>query len=209
MPWDPAFRFYPIIDTAVCASHGVDPRHAAAACVRAGARLLQVRMKSGSSAAFLALADAVVSGAAPAGTTVIVNDRPDIARMSRAGGVHVGQDDLPPDEVRAVLGPGLVGVSTHSLQQVDQAWRTSADYLAVGPIFGTSTKATGYEPRGLDLVRHAARGGTPVIAIGGMTLSSAREVLAAGASAVAVISDLLAEGDIEKRARAYIERLRG
>jgi thiamine-phosphate pyrophosphorylase len=203
----PAVRFYPIIDTGLCRSHGVDPCAAAVACFRAGARLLQLRAKAVPAAAVLSLADEVVSSARAAGATVIINDRADIARMSGAGGVHLGQEDLPVDAARTVLGTGLIGVSTHDRGQVDEALRTSADYVAVGPVHATSSKVTGYQPRGLALVRYAAAGGRPVVAIGGITLSRAEDVLAAGAAAVAVISDLLATGNIESRVREYVRVL--
>jgi thiamine-phosphate pyrophosphorylase len=138
---------------------------------------------------------------------VIVNDRADIARMARAAGVHVGQDDLPPDAVRDVLGGGVIGLSTHDPQQVDEALRTAADYVAVGPVFGTATKDTGYSARGLELVGRAAGRGKPVVAIGGITLARAPEVIGAGAGSVAVITDLLSGGDPESRVREYIRAL--
>ncbi|MBA2604652.1 MAG: thiamine phosphate synthase [Acidobacteria bacterium] len=203
----PAFRFYPIIDTEVCASRGVDPLAAAVACFRGGARLLQVRVKGGTSAEFLSLTEEIVAAAAGTGATVIVNDRADIARLAAAGGVHVGQEDLPVESARAIVGTGLVGVSTHQPRQVEEALRTSADYVAVGPVYGTLTKATGSSPRGLDLVRYAAAGGKPVVGIGGITLSTAPDVLEAGAASVAVISDLLSTGDIEARAGEYVRIL--
>ena len=203
----PAFRFYPIIDTGFCASRGLDPHAAAAACFRGGARLLQLRVKGGTSAEFLSLAEGIVAAAARTGATVIVNDRADIARIAAAGGVHIGQDDLPVAAARALVGTGLVGVSTHDSRQIDEAQHTTADYVAVGPVYGTRTKATGYDPRGLDLVRYAAAGGKPVVAIGGITLSTAPDVLEAGAASVAVISDLLSRGDIEVRAGEYVRLL--
>jgi thiamine-phosphate pyrophosphorylase len=153
-----ATRFYPIIDTHVCEALRLDPREVAAACFRGGARLLQLRVKSRPSAAFLALVDDVVSAAKRYGATVIVNDRADIARMACAGGVHVGQEDMSPRAVRAVFGRGLIGLSTHDEAQVDEALLSRAvDYVAVGPIFDTGTKNTGYTARGLDLVVRARR----------------------------------------------------
>lgn len=196
-------RFYPIIDSALCAARGLDPRAVAAACFRGGARLLQLRVKDGGSAAFLALAEAVVADALPYAATVIVNDRADIARLAGAGGVHVGQDDLPVAAVRALFGPGLIGISTHDPHQIDEAVGSDADYVAVGPIFQTATKETGYDARGLALVRYAAGRGKPVVAIGGITLDRAPAVLAAGAASVAVIADVLGD-DPERRTRAYL-----
>jgi thiamine-phosphate pyrophosphorylase len=141
---------------------------------------------------------------------VIVNDRPDLARLSGAAGVHVGQDDLPPRAARDLLGPAAsVGVSTHTPAQIDAAIREPISYLAIGPVFGTATKATGYDAGGLDLVRAAARGasGVPVVAIGGITLDRAPAVIAAGAAAVAVIGDLLVDGDPARRVAAYCRAL--
>jgi thiamine-phosphate pyrophosphorylase len=206
---EPAFRFYPIIDAQVCSARGVDPLETAAACFRGGARLLQLRVKSASSAAFLALADAVVVEARQWDAIVIVNDRADIARMAAAGGVHVGQDDLPPDAVVDILGAGVVGLSTHNERQVDEAARSRADYVAVGPVYSTATKDTGYSARGLELVRYAAAQGRPVVAIGGITLDRVPELLDAGVGAVAVISDVLADGGVEERAREYVRALTG
>ena len=121
--------------------------------------------------------------------------------------MHVGQDDLPVDAVRAIVGAdAIVGISTHDERQIEAAARSSATYIAVGPIYGTATKDTGYTARGLALVRHAAAGSRPVVAIGGITLDRAPEVLAAGAASVAVISDLL-RGDPEAAVRRFRERL--
>ena len=203
----PAERLYPIVDADICRDHGLEPRSLALACFHGGARLVQLRVKSGSSARFLDLAEEVVAAAVSFGAAVIVNDRSDIARLARAAGVHVGQDDLPPDAVRQVFGDGVIGLSTHDPQQVDEALRTPADYVAVGPVFGTVTKHTGYSARGLDLVQRAAGRGKPVVAIGGMTLERAPEVIAAGAASVAVITDLLSGGAPESRVRAYIRVL--
>ena len=172
-----------------------------------GARLIQLRDKTPSSASRLALADAAVARTRPAGALLIVNDRADIAAMSGADGVHVGQEDLGVAEARALVGPGaMVGISTHDAAQVDAAAKTDATYIAVGPIYGTATKETGYTARGLDLVAYAARQQRPVVAIGGITLERAPEVIAAGAASVAVISDLLRE-DPAEMVRRFRRRL--
>ena len=170
--------------------------------------MLQLRDKRGSSAALLLLADALVERARAVDALVIVNDRADIARLSGAGGVHVGQDDLSPADVRRIVGPGpVVGVSTHDEQQIDAALDTDATYVAVGPVFGTATKDTGYSARGLDLIRYAAKRGKPIVAIGGIALDRVESVLEAGAAGLAVISDLLTTGNPEARTRDYIARL--
>jgi thiamine-phosphate pyrophosphorylase len=203
------FPLYAIVDTDVCAARGLDPRSLAEAFLRGGARLIQLRDKSASSAGRLSLADDLVRRAHQAGARLVINDRPDIARLSGADGVHVGQEDLTVDEARAVLGPDpIVGLSTHDDTQIEAGGRTSASYIAVGPIYGTSTKDTGYSARGLDLVRVARASGKPVVAIGGITLDRAPDVIAAGASSVAVISDLLT-GDPEAQVREFIRRLQG
>ena len=199
---------YPIIDTDVCHARGRAPLALAAAYVSGGARILQLRHKSGSSAAFLQLADSLVALARPAGAIVIINDRADIARLSGAGGVHVGQDDLSPADARAVAGAtAVVGLSTHDAAQIEAALETDATYLAVGPIFGTTTKETGYSARGLDLLSHAAGHGKLVVAIGGITLDRVPKLVAAGAAGVAVITDLLVGDDPETRTREFIARL--
>ena len=203
----PAERLYPIVDADVCRERGLEPRSLALACFHGGARVVQLRVKSGSSARLLDLATEIVAAAAPFGAAVILNDRCDIARLARAAGVHVGQDDLPPEAVREVFGDGVIGLSTHDPQQVDEALGSAADYVAVGPVFGTVTKDTGYTARGLDLVKRAAGRGKPVVAIGGITLTRAPEVIAAGASSLAVITDLLSTGNPESRVRDYIRAL--
>jgi thiamine-phosphate pyrophosphorylase len=162
--------------------------------------------------AFLATASAIVRLVHHHQAIILINDRADIARLTGADGVHVGQDDLPPVAVRALVGKEpFVGLSTHTLDQVDAAVREPVNYLAIGPVFGTVTKRTGYEKVGLEMVRAAARRaaarGLPLVAIGGITLETAPSVLEAGAASVAVIGDLLAAGDPEARVRAFVERL--
>lgn len=199
---------YPIIDIDLCRMRGRAPLALAEACLEGGARLLQVRGKAAGGGTLLATCRAVVAAAAACGARVVVNDRADLAVISGAAGVHVGQQDLPVETVRRIVGPGrLIGLSTHAPGQVDDALAGDADYVAVGPIYLTATKDTGYEPRGLDLIRYAARGGRPVVAIGGITLETAREVRDAGAASLAVIGDLLADGDPRARVEAYLARL--
>ena len=195
---------YPIIDTGLCRRRGVDPVAIAEAFLAGGARVLQLREKGESSSDFLALADTLVPLVESAGGLLVINDRADIALLSGAGGVHVGQDDLTVADVRRIVPPStIVGLSTHDRMQVDRAITEQPSYIAVGPVFGTSTKETGYTARGLDLVRYAAASGTPVVAIGGITLDRVPDLLAAGASGIAVISDLL-NGDPETRTREFI-----
>ena len=154
---------------------------------------------------------AIVEEAGKAGASVIVNDRADVAALANAAGVHVGQEDLTPEQVARVIGPDtIIGLSTHTGEQVAQAVQQSLSYLAIGPVFSTSTKATGYNAVGHGAVQQAAAAGqthgVPVVAIGGITLDTAPGVIAAGAASVAVIGDLLA-GDPETRARQYLSAL--
>jgi thiamine-phosphate pyrophosphorylase len=199
---------YPIVDTAVCRSRMLDPGALAEACLRGGARLLQLRAKDEPSTVQLALADRLVARVRAAGGQLVVNDRADIALMAGAHGVHVGQEDLSVDAVRGVLGAdAIVGLSAHTREQIDRALATSASYVAVGPVFETSTKATGYSARGLELVSYAAGRGKPVVAIGGITLERAAAVVSAGATGLAVITDLLTGEDPEARVRAFLREL--
>jgi len=136
----------------------------------------------------------------------IVNDRPDIAAMVGAGGVHVGQEDLPPDDARRICGSGRwVGVSTHTLEQVRVAAKTSADYIAVGPIFATSTKEKPDAVVGAPFIREARKlTQKPIVAIGGITRERAAEVYEAGADSIAVIRDLLETRNPAERAREFL-----
>jgi thiamine-phosphate pyrophosphorylase len=203
-------RLHAIVDVDAAERAGWAPLDLARAFFAAGASLVQIRAKHLPSSSFLDLSDRVVEMAAAAGRSVIVNDRADIARMSQTAGVHVGQDDLQPRDARAIVGPdAIVGYSTHTIEQVRAACTEPVSYIAVGPVFGTSTKDTGYQAVGLDLVSAAARaaGPIPIVAIGGIKLENARSVLDAGAAAVAVISDLLTNGDPQGRIAAYVQAL--
>ena len=139
------------------------------------------------------MASVITEEARTAGATVIVNDRADVARLANADGVHVGQDDLPVGLARTIVGgDAMVGLSTHTNEQIESGVAAPISYLAVGPVFDTSTKATGYSPVGLDGVRlaveRARRRSLPVVAIGGITLETAREVIEAGAASAATRS---------------------
>jgi thiamine-phosphate pyrophosphorylase len=202
MPWNPA-TLYAIIDVDLCARAGWAPRALARAYLAGGARLLQLRAKDLGSASFLELATAMVSDAQGVGGQVIVNDRADIAVLSGAAGVHVGQDDLAVADVRSIVGAeAVVGLSTHSRAQLADAVRQPISYVAIGPVFGTATKATGYDAVGLQMIRDAhaiaAPQGIPVVAIGGITLDRVSSVWAAGAASAAVISDLLTDDPAER-----------
>lgn len=174
--------------------------------VEAGVELFQYRDKRGSARRILENSRALASRLGPKNVRVIVNDRADLAAIAGAGGVHVGQQDLSVAEARRICGAQLwVGVSTHNLEQLQAADASSADYIAVGPIFPTGTKANPDPVAGLEFVRTArAITRKPLVAIGGITIESASAVYQAGADSIAVIRDLMAASDPAQRASEYL-----
>ncbi|HWB17341.1 MAG TPA: thiamine phosphate synthase [Vicinamibacterales bacterium] len=211
----PLPRLYAILDTDRLHVSGLDPLTLAAVWLDAGVRLFQLRAKTMASGKMLELAEALVRKAEAAGATFIVNDRADIARLAGASGLHVGQTDLDPAAARSVVGADMpIGRSTHTEAQVRAALGEPIDYLAIGPVFGTTSKDRPDPVVGLEGVRMAvrlasagkpaSRAGTgagpytesprPVVAIGGITIDTAPEVIAAGAASVAIIADLLIGG---------------
>ena len=191
---------YAILDVDLTLSRGLVPVDVVDAWLDAGVRLVQVRAKGQrwSGGPLLALVEQVVARGKSADATVIVNDRADVARLAEAGGVHLGQDDLRPSEVRALLTPEqIIGFSTHSDAQVEAALREPIDYLAIGPVFHSGTRMAIDTPIGeagvVSAVRRAATAGLPVVAIGGITAENAGPVRAWGAASVAVIAGLLGD----------------
>ena len=174
-----------------------------------GAKILQLRAKDLPSRDFLVLAQEVRKICRRSGCLLIVNDRADIALAVDADGVHVGQEDLPLKAARKVLGPNkIIGVSTHDLQQARAAEHDGADYVGFGPMYGTTTKATGYTARGLDQLREIrAMVRLPIVAIGGITTERALATLTAGADAVAMISDLVLAKNIIAKVLATLTHL--
>jgi thiamine-phosphate pyrophosphorylase len=172
----------------------------------AGVELMQLRDKRGAARVIYSQAQELVERFRSWSVRVIVNDRPDIAAMTGAAGVHVGQEDLPLEAARLICGPGRwVGVSTHSLAQLSEANRTLADYIAVGPIFPTASKSNPDPVVGVEFIRGARRlTRKPLVAIGGITVQSAADVFRAGADSVAVIRDLIAAHDPAQRVREYL-----
>jgi len=172
----------------------------------AGVTLIQLRDKKSPAAQVLSRARELAALLTPLGVRFILNDRPDIAAIAVCGGVHVGQDDLPVEDARRIVGHSRwVGVSTHNLDQLRQAAATSSDYIAIGPIFPTSTKENPDPVVGLDFIRAARRlTSKPLVAIGGIALESAGEVYRAGADSVAVIRDIVAAKNPGERARQYL-----
>lgn len=205
-------RLYVICDEQTCLHSGWTMPDFARACLDAGARFLQIRAKYLAGRSLLDVTTAIVELARDAGALVVVNDRADIARFAGAGGVHVGQDDLSPSGVRAVVGnQTIVGLSTHTLVQLADALSQPVDYIAVGPVYGTVTKDTGRQPVGLGHVAAAAltaASARPIVAIGGITLDRAAATVEAGAAAVAVIADLLSTNNPAGRVAAFLAALR-
>ena len=182
---------YPVLDSA-CFESAEALCNAAQELAAGGVTLLQLRNKSGGSRQVLEQAHAL-KRLLPANVILIMNDRADLCLEAGFDGVHVGQDDLSPGGVRKVIGPSLIlGVSTHNPEQLAAADRSAADYVAIGPVFATRSKANPDPMVGLAGVRRARElTRKPLVAIGGITRTNCRSVLDAGADAVAVISDLL------------------
>jgi thiamine-phosphate pyrophosphorylase len=158
-----------------------------------GAKLVQLREKIASPAEFYSQAKDAMATARTCGLMVIINDRVDIALAVQSDGVHLGQDDIPAEAARGLLGPdAIIGFSTHGLKQAEAATKLPIDYIAIGPIFATQSKEAACPPVGLGglrLVRQAV-GRIPLVAIGGITLANSHSVLDAGADAVSVISNI-------------------
>jgi thiamine-phosphate pyrophosphorylase len=200
-------RLYAIIDPT--RTSGLAPVAVAEILLSAGVRLIQYRAKTETSRRQFEVGCEMAELVRQAGGTFIFNDRADLARLTGAGGVHLGQEDLPVELARRVLLPGQwVGVSTHTQAQMAEAETTSADYVAFGPIFPTASKERPDPVVGLERLR-LVRGMTskPLVAIGGITLANAPSVMEAGADSVAVIHDLLAAEDIGAQARKFLQAL--
>jgi thiamine-phosphate pyrophosphorylase len=175
----------------------------------AGVRLLQYRNKQATSAALLRNSRELAAVCAARGMTFLVNDRADVALLACADGVHVGQDDLPIEHARKVVGPQKwTGVSTHNVEQFRRAAESSADYIAFGPIFSTTSKDNPDAVVGTEMLRQVRSiTSKPIVAIGGITLERAREVIEAGADSAAVISGIMKAKKPGAQARQYREML--
>ena len=174
--------------------------------IKGGAKLVQLRAKELTSSEFFNVATDACRIAHEAGAIFIVNDRADIALACRADGVHLGQEDLPPAAVRNILGKNkLIGVSTHNLAQAKEAERDGADYIGFGPIFGTTSKDTGYSPRGLAMLREVRKAvKIPIVAIGGITEKNVAQVWDAGADSAAIIGELMGAEDTTAKVRTIL-----
>jgi thiamine-phosphate pyrophosphorylase len=202
-PLPPRPFLYPIVDVAALGERAVGS--AVAALVAGGAKVVQFRAKGLPDRRFLDLAAEALAAARAGGAALLVNDRPDVALILGADGVHLGQDDLDPRAVRTLLPPGtLLGLSTHTLEQLQRAAGAPVDYLAIGPVFPTRSKAAPDPVVGLEMVRKARALTTgSLVAIGGITEENARSVVDAGADGVAVISALLSQADLAAAGRRF------
>lgn len=199
---------YPIVNIQGDAASEVDKKIALAVSLAdAGATVIQLRAKRLSPRALLACARESIHRLASKNCRVIVNDRADVAVAAGAAGVHLGDEDLPPDAARALLGPhAIIGLSTHSLEDVGNAPTRLIDYIGFGPVFESPTKAGIRSARGTELLAGACRAARlPVVAIGGIDRSRAGNIFAAGAASCAVISELDREADLELLPAAYEE----
>ncbi len=180
------------------------------AALRGGVDIIQLRCKDAGDDAVLAAAAPVAAACAAHGALFILNDRPDLVDAAGADGVHVGQDDMPVAQARALVGPSrIVGLSTHTPAQVDAAAALGVDYIGVGPVHATPTKP-GRPAVGVALVAHAAEhAAMPFFAIGGIDAASVGGVVAAGARRVAVVRAIAAASDPERAARSLREALEG
>jgi thiamine-phosphate pyrophosphorylase len=194
-------RFYAMVDTA----GGHDAVELACILLGAGARIMQLRLKDTGSRDFLAAARAIAALCRERAAILIVNDRVDIAKLAGADGVHVGQQDLPLADARTIMGPdAIVGVSTHSVEQARAAEAGGADYLGFGAIYSGGLKNV-QNAQGLDRLRTVRSSVTlPIVAIGGITEATMPDVLAAGADAAAIITDVVRATDIPAKVRSLL-----
>lgn len=201
----PLPKIYPISDRVIS---GLSHLEQVRRFIEGGARLIQLRDKTALAGDFFSDALSAVEHAHERGVKILINDRVDIARSVRADGVHLGQDDLPPIEARKVLGAdAIIGFSTHSVEQAKAALEQPIDYVAIGPVFATATKADPDPVVGLAGIRtvREAIGDFPLVAIGGIDRNNVRLVLEAGADSAAIISDLLGNAsEITERMQSFL-----
>jgi len=202
-----AWRLYVILDPSAAGAR--DLADLAAAAIRGGADVLQLRDKHAPTARLLEAARRLLAVTRPAGIPLLINDRPDVARAVGADGVHLGQEDLSVQAARELLGPGrLIGKSTHSLEQALAAEQEGADYIGIGPIFPTPTKPE-YGSVGLELIGPVSEQvRLSSLCIGGISQANLPEVLAAGAQRIAVVRAVCAAPDPETAARTLKAALR-
>ena len=188
-------KIYPITDTRTAKlSHTEQVEK----LIEGGAEIIQLREKHASPKDFYEFAKEALKRARQHKVKIIINDRVDIALALKADGVHLGQDDLPPEHARKILGEkAIIGFSTHNLEQAVRAVQLPIDYLAIGPVFATRTKENSENVVGIEGIKNVreAIGGFPLVAIGGITFENFREVLQSGADSVAVVSHLMSNAD--------------
>ena len=200
-------KVYPILDTETLAAHSLSLEKAAQAFLEGGASILQIRHKSHWSRDVFTAAQRVAAACREHGALLIVNDRADIAMLLDAG-LHVGQDDLPPRDARKLMGPdAIIGFSSHSAPQLCAAAGEPVDYVAIGPVYGTRTKRNPDPAVGVEEVRRC-RGllEKPLVAIGGITLENAADVLRAGADSVAIVAGLIPASPTSQSLRERMEQ---
>lgn len=196
---------YPILDD----SFSTDLIQDAQDLIRAGVRIFQIRAKKTNNFELSKIVSALNPVCADSGTLMIINDRVDVCMVLEASGVHLGQQDFPVAEARLLLPDKLIGVSTHTQIQVKAAIKLPADYIAVGPIYPTSTKKDAEPAAGLELIGYAASiSQKPIVAIGGIREQNFDEVISAGASGIALISSLYIGRNIYETAKNLIGMLR-
>jgi len=203
-------RFYPILDPEIASRHGIDAVLAAEQILEGGATILQFRHKGFFSREVFAQLERVAQLCRDAHVLFVVNDRADLAALTGAA-LHLGQDDLTPAAARKVVGSKtLIGFSTHNEAQLRAAATEPADYLALGPIFGTASKQNPDPIVGIDELRRLRPlTNRPLVAIGGITRANAQSVLTAGADAVAIIGDLFPEdGNLRARTEEWVSLTR-
>lgn len=202
---------YAIADMGTLAARGISLRGYAEELRAAGVMLVQYRDKAADDEVALYRAEELGKVFEGSGATLIANDRLDTMLLAGWDGVHIGQQDMSVEDARVVVGDGrIIGVSTHTMEQVWEAEQGVADYVAIGPVFATGTKRDAAPVVGLDAVKRARElTSKPLVAIGGITRANARSVIEAGADAVAIISGLLVEGErTEKVARDFMANFR-
>jgi thiamine-phosphate pyrophosphorylase len=194
-------HFYAMVDPA----GGHEPLELARILLGSGVRMMQLRLKNAPGRELLAAARAIAALCRERGAMLIVDDRADIAMLSRAAGVHLGQEDLPLEAARRLVGRDLlVGISTHSVEQALAAERGGADYIGFGPLYagGLRNNPAGKGLAMLREVRAAVK--IPIVAIGGITEATMPEALAAGADACAIITDVVRAGDVAAKVKALL-----
>ncbi len=198
-------KIYPITDTRIAKIPLVAQVEK---LIEGGANFIQLREKYASPQDFYQAAQLALEYARKCGVKIIINDRVDIALALEADGVHLGQDDLPPEEARKILGEkAIIGFSTHNLEQAIRAVALPIDYLAIGPVYATTTKENPDQTVGLEGIKiiRKAVANFPLVAIGGINYRNLPEIFESGADSAAIISDLIGDADqITEKMRLYL-----